>query len=85
VTDLVKLARAPDLPPQRDRPPELDLTTAHASELQRVVEHHAQHAVDAKPRGPEAGVGAFPQSSRMKVTSIFDRYSVTLPFSTWAV
>src|SRR5437016_3427499 len=26
-----------------------------------------------------------PQSSRMKVTSIFDRYSVTLPFSTWAV
>src|SRR5262249_6616590 len=25
------------------------------------------------------------QSSRIKVTSIFDRYSVTLPFSIWAV
>src|SRR5262249_2446325 len=48
---------APDLAPQRERLPELDPDLRPRLRAPVLVEHHTQHAVDAEPGAPEAGVG----------------------------
>ena len=47
--------RAPDRAPQREALHELDPNLSQRLSAPARVEHHAQHAVDAEPRVPEAG------------------------------
>jgi hypothetical protein len=49
--------RSPDLAPQRERLTELDPDLSPRLGAPARVQHHAQHAVDAEPGVPEAGVG----------------------------
>src|SRR6266566_6283285 len=49
--------RPPNLAPQRDRSPELDPDLSPRLRAPARVQHHTQHAVDAEPGVPEAGVG----------------------------
>jgi hypothetical protein len=58
VTSLVEPARPPDLTPECERLPELDADLGPRLRAPARMEHHAQDAVDAEPRVPEAGVGA---------------------------
>jgi hypothetical protein len=57
VTSLVEPARAADLTPKRQRLLELGLDLRRRVGAPARPSHHAQNAVDAKPRVPEALVG----------------------------
>ena len=57
VTSLVEPPRAPNLAPERERPPELDPDHGPRLRDPARMQHHAQDAVDAEPGVPEAGVG----------------------------
>ena len=54
---LIEPAGAPDLTPQRERLPELDADLSPRHRAPARLQHHAQDAVDAESRVPEAGVG----------------------------
>src|SRR5262245_13067082 len=53
---LVEPARASNLAPKLERLPELHADLSPRLRAPSRVQHHAQHAVDAEPRVPEAGV-----------------------------
>jgi len=60
----VEPSRAPNLTPQRERPPKLDTDLGPRPRAPASVPHQAQEAVDAEPGVPEAGVDHFPFGAR---------------------
>src|SRR4030095_9640587 len=57
--DQVNKPRAPDLAPERERPPELDTDDGPRLRAPARVQHHAQQAVDAEPGVSRAGHPVF--------------------------
>src|SRR5437870_1396102 len=80
---LVEPPRAPDLAPQRERPPELDPDLRPRLSTPARLQHHAQDAVDAEPGGARGGRRCrslrhrYARVLRLRETVVLDPVSAT--------